>query len=128
MPVETEPRRGVSVYSDDDHYLLAYGSDAPLPPGVEDLVDDRFRRVLQDAVIDKMIVADNDILRTFKWRCSHRRTQTGVRPKCHVVINPATMTGTATCGRKYQYDHSGVNWFRPDLSFPAGLIYRCAHG
>ena len=126
MSVGAGHRRGVSVYSDDDQYLLAYGSDAPLPPGVEDLVDDRFRRVLQRTVIDKMIAADNSVLCTFKWRCSHRRTQAGVRPKCHVVINPATMTGTATCGRTYQYDHSGVNWFRPDLSFPAGLIYRRA--
>lgn len=101
-------------------YLLLAGSDAPIPPGAEELVDDAFGLVLKSNIVADMRARNAAALLTWEWscmRCSARISDAN----CGVRIDPLTGRGVADCGARHVYETGKVRWLGVD-SFPVGYV------
>ena len=101
-------------------YLLMSGTDAPIAPGAEELVDESFGLMLKRNIITDMRAKNSRALLRWCWscvRCAARISDAD----CGVYIDPATGRGVAECGARHVYETGSVKWLSVD-SFPVGYV------
>lgn len=124
-PTRTSIRRRTTKTRDDScciGRLLAEGTDAPLFPGIEDIVDGGLSRMLAATAAEGICAKNAEALRTFEWNCPYGH-EGGV--DCGVVIDPAKRGGRAKCGGWCSYITGGSGplfWLKAS-ALPVGRVY-----
>lgn len=111
------------------------GCDAPLPPGVDELVSGEMVGMLARNMAQHIIDKNNAALKEWRWacvRCTRIREYMNANARvgresdaplreCGVLIDPDTRRGTSECGVRHVYEPGPVSWLAVK-SYPVGSV------